>query len=289
MADGNPDNHNAEELYDQPSHFYRIFSGDGDYDEPGEVPLEWDGSEPPEDAGEINQFIQQRNLHHGDVVSFGSMRAEMAYIVMYSASTDSYSWVENPDDAGASYLTIPLEVLKPVRDALAKYQSIINHHTVNLHLPSSDRFIKEHFGESVPENWIFDVYYIEGDLEEVHVRFPNGKSRQINIHQVTLPELIELEQDLNQPQSSFKVKIELQGEKFDEYKERHRDAFPGNYGWTRACPELPQSWSLETGACHMGSNYRKWTWHAKGPQRSLAEAQSSVENFLAGFQYEIEH
>lgn len=66
-----------------------------------------DITECPTDEAEIQALLSKHALKHGDVVNFGDYRDTDSYIVFRQQKDGKLTLLENPDDRGAGYLTIP--------------------------------------------------------------------------------------------------------------------------------------------------------------------------------------
>jgi hypothetical protein len=65
-----------------------------------------DLTECPTSDAEIQALLSEHNLKHGDVVNFGDYRDSDSYVVLRQKD-DKLTLLDNPDDRGAGYLTIP--------------------------------------------------------------------------------------------------------------------------------------------------------------------------------------
>ena len=65
-----------------------------------------DLTECPTSEAEIRAFLAEHNLKHGDVVNFGDYRDTCSHIV-FRQRDGNLTLIDNPDDRGAGYLTIP--------------------------------------------------------------------------------------------------------------------------------------------------------------------------------------
>ncbi|ELU02230.1 hypothetical protein CAPTEDRAFT_213767 [Capitella teleta] len=212
---------------------------------------------PPSENMKITEFIKKNNLQFGDVVCFGDMRAETAFII-----TTNDLWIRNPDESGSAYLTIPVAITQHLTDAVTKFQDLSHENPINILLKTHDKFIEKRFGHDLPEHWLFDVHFSEGAITDSFVRYDEDISWRFKWDAVTLDQLKLMESQLKQPQSGFELTIELRGDKLVEYKQKCEALFPGKYGWIKASPQLPNGWRLETGASRMGSDYRRgWGLH----------------------------
>ena len=117
--------------------------------------------EKPTAPTDIAKFIADHGLNHGDLVDFGNYRQSGVVIVCRDVA-GGMTWVKNPDDHRAGYLTIPARALENVTDAMAKYKDIMEYmeeenQSYNMHLSHKDKLIREKFGD-VPEGYIFIIY-----------------------------------------------------------------------------------------------------------------------------------
>lgn len=85
---------------------------------------------------------KKKTLKYGDIVNFGEDRQSYSYIYVDN------SFIKNPDDSGAGYLTIPLSVSQHFPDAVKHYSKVIRKLGVefgDIELLSTDKTVRRIF------------------------------------------------------------------------------------------------------------------------------------------------
>ena len=279
--------------WDMPSKLY-IVNGDKDSSPvPGVIHIQHSPNTKPETYDEVNAFVDKHSLNHGDVVRFGYYRDTDTVIVCRAVGSARMHFVLNPDDSGAGYLTIPVEVLANVRNGPRKYADVITSGmpTMNFHLGSHDEFIAETLGGQPPDGCQFDVLYVAGLIESICLKLPGStRWREFDSCNITLELIRELLDEHNRSQGDqenahLTLRVSLRGAQLTRYKDRFNRPAQG-YAWLRAVPELPVSWTIEKGMSTAGSTSAAWIWKLQGPPRYLAEVKGIVDEFLHGFAFE---
>ncbi len=89
------------------------------------------------------------HLKHGDVVNFYKERLGRSRIVVENAK-GALSFINNPDNTDAGYLSIPLEVTRRISDVKAYYKKVFEAaggYVSDVELPAHDAIIKRIFEE----------------------------------------------------------------------------------------------------------------------------------------------
>ena len=281
--------------YNDPARFFRVSREDlfGKPNGPksSDLCLHYTG-EKPESKKDIENFIKKYKLHHGDIVCFGNYRDTDSYIVVRHTS-GQMTWIENPDETDSGYLTIPANVLCLVTDVIGKYKCILSpeHPLISLHISPDDKFLLSELGGPVPENWKFVLTVSFGELESLSVQSPKHDKKVFSLGGEPMKQMwSELRQLMGvkprTPKAEFSVNVNLQGDKLRKYREKY--SLPSDrFGYPGALPDLPFSWSMARGPGGNKIDRLFWVWHFVGDQNEKADAISSVENFLKGFDHKI--
>merc|ERR1712050_284709 len=276
------------DIYNTPCHYYR--SSENALEPKKYSHIIQDKT--PETDLEINRYVLNHNLQHGDLVNFDEYRESATKIVYFDPSSTMYRFISNPDESGSGYLTIPKEILKDVTDFKSKYAEVLNYiednyEVINFHVSPSDDFITKKFGFS-PKGYEFDVYLQGKDIIEVFaVRkgVQNWEEFDYDYERVTWKQIVEFFKANAQEKTSFSVKVTLNEEDMKVYKNKYGGQF--TYDWMKAQPTLPVGWKLERGATTMSTNHIEWNWRFIGPEKTTSQAKSSVKKFLDGFKYKF--
>ena len=117
----------------------------------------------------LNLWIPVRDYRTSFSCRFYDYRYAWCYIV-HRSPEGHYKYLVNPDEQEGPYLTIPYEILEPVTDAMQKYKYHFDEDTSLIaYLGHSDKLVKEHLGETIPDSWDIAIHYEYGDLDKIVV------------------------------------------------------------------------------------------------------------------------
>ena len=238
----------------------------------------------------IDAFIRQHEMTHGDVISDGEHRMNAAKIVNYDESNNMYNLVENPDESGSGYLTVPETILCKVTDTVAKYNSMINNSTlafINFKLSLKDKFVTDRLGNDLPDGYRFEVQFSNGERGEFLVSSPGGQEfHSFEADDVTWQTIVDFFEVRKSAMIKILVKVDLMGEDLKNYEEKYGQE-DKKYAWMTAKPGMPSGWTLEKAGSSGGTNKRGWLWNAHGPAQHQPEARHALQQFLQGFKHEF--
>lgn len=237
----------------------------------------------PTNEAEVQALIAKHDLKHGDVLSFNEYRDVESQIAVLR-DNGSITLIPNPDDSGSGYLTIPIEVLANVSDALDLYRVVIKESdvgqtgSINFNLSPQDKFVVDHLGH-VPSDWLFDLQLIMGEVAEFSIKIPGFEWDTFDINSdVINHELIEERYLSGSPLVSIYVRVDLSNG--DEY-ERYMTKYGNTYS---QFPSIPSSWLRESFG---GGTSKSWGWRFHGPQLRREEVEKNINEFLEGFTYQF--
>lgn len=254
--------------------------------------IEWSEDKPTKEE-DVQKFITENNLNHGDLVNFGDYR--QTQVVIVSRDIDGkMSWIQNPDDHSAGYMTIPAGILHNVTDCVEKYREVMdymsdNNQPFNMHVSPKDLLIKDKFGD-VPQEWAFDFFFIApDDIESLFAKHPDAKeSKEFNWYDVSWESITDyftakLE---GGEEAKFNVRAMLKGELMEKFKTKHTKKGGSKYSWRAARPKLPRGWQLEGGQSMGGPDKVGWIWKLNGPSAGEEEAKEKLKDFFGDIPFE---
>ncbi|CAF3490216.1 unnamed protein product [Rotaria sp. Silwood1] len=212
------------------------------------------------------------DVSFGDVLNWSKGRPTEAYFVM-----EDRTLLKNPDRTGSGYLTIPFIITKNTRNALLKYEYVINGigkdyvSTVEMH--PDDVFIVKHWGQVPSEMHSRNVEFIYDPLEEfLYVNIPyTSKSKEFKLGSTTMKDIETWFSGALETQASFRVKYDFSGPQFQKYHDLyrlHEEDF-----------SLPKTWSAEPGTTHVGHDFCRGEWIFHGDHKHLHEAKKNIQDF----------
>ncbi|CAF1187308.1 unnamed protein product [Rotaria sp. Silwood1] len=212
------------------------------------------------------------DVSFGDVLNWSKGRPTEAYFVM-----EDRTLLKNPDRTGSGYLTIPFIITKNTRNALLKYEYVINGigkdyvSTVEMH--PDDVFIVKNWGQVPSEMHSRNVEFIYDPLEEfLYVNIPyTSKSKEFKLGSTTMKDIETWFSGALETQASFRVKYDFSGPQFQKYHDLyrlHEEDF-----------SLPKTWSAEPGTTHVGHDFCRGEWIFHGDHKHLHEAKKNIQDF----------
>lgn len=174
-------------------------------------------SECPTSAAGVEALVKKHELCHGDVVAFSEYRDSESYIVSCQEN-GTVTLIKSPDDSASSDLTIPVEVLARIPDAVTFYRDIIaDSASVNLNVSPKDKFVVNSLGREAPGDWKFNIEFLWGKIETFAVQVP-GYDWDIFAADSVNREVMEKRYFSGTPVVSVKVRIDLRGAEYHEYQ-----------------------------------------------------------------------
>ena len=238
----------------------------------------------PTGEAEVQALVAKHDLKHGDVLPFDEYRDVESQIAVLR-DDGSITLIPNPDDSGSGYLTIPIEVLANVSDALDLYRVVIKESdvgqngSINFNLSPQDKFVVDRLGH-VPSDWLFDLHLITGELADFSIKVPGFEwdTFDLNSGIMITRESIEERYLSGSPLTSIYVRVDLSNG--DEY-ERYVTKYGNTYS---KFPSIPSSWLRGSFG---GGTSKSWRWRFHGPQLRREEVEKSIKEFLEGFTYQF--
>ncbi|CAF0882343.1 unnamed protein product [Adineta ricciae] len=212
------------------------------------------------------------DVSFGDVLNWSKGRPTEAYFVMADRTL-----LKNPDRSGSGYLTIPFVVTKDTRNALLKYEYVINGigkdyvSTVEMH--PDDIFIQKNCGAVPAEMHSRNVEFIYDPLEEfLYVHIPHtSKRKEFKLGSTTMKDIETWFHGALEDQASFLVKYDFTGPQYQKYRDvylLHEETFA-----------LPKTWSAAPGTIDIGSDHTRGEWAFYGDRKHLNDAKKHVQEF----------
>ncbi|CAF3804404.1 unnamed protein product [Adineta steineri] len=221
------------------------------------------------------------DVSFGDVLNWSKGRPTEAYFVM-----ENRTLLKNPDRTGSGYLTIPFIVTRNTRNALMKYEYVIQGigkdyvSTVEMH--PDDIFIQKNWGSVPAEMHSRNVEFIYDPLEEfLYVNIPHtSKSKEFKLGSTTMKDIETWFTGALEDQSSFRVKYNFTGPHFQKYHDVYRLH-------TETLP-LPKTWSAVPGTIDIGHDHSRGEWTFYGDRKHLNDAKKHVQEFYKDLSITIE-
>ena len=263
-------------------------------DDDSVLQITYDGDRPSSES-DIESFISENGLNHGDLVNFSDYRQSDVYIIQKEMS-GKMGWIQNPDDHAAGYMTIPYSILEHVTDAIGKYKHVLQYMTdenqsFNMHLSAKDIFILEKLGQA-EEGYDFDLHFEGSDqVEAFYVQKMDGKKgeyKDFEWDSVTWEEIKEAFNECGDAQKvCFNVKVMITGDELNTYQNKHTKEGASKYAWRQATPKLPKGWKLEKGQGMAGSNKAGWVWKLQGPGDSEPDVKQRLAEHFGDVPFHI--
>ncbi|CAF1153031.1 unnamed protein product [Rotaria sordida] len=221
------------------------------------------------------------DVSFGDVLNWSKDRPTEVYFVL-----EDRTLLKNPDRSGSGYLTIPFNVTRNIRNALLKYQHVIerigknNISTIEMH--PEDIFIKENWGEVPHEILSSNVQFSYDPTEEfLYVNLPHiSKSKAFKLGSTTMNNIQIWFTGAMEDQASFRIKYNFSGSQFHKYHDIYK---LHNLNFS-----LPQTWSVEPGTTDIGHDHCNGEWIFHGDRKHLNEAKKSIHDFYKDLPITIE-
>ncbi|CAF1435892.1 unnamed protein product [Rotaria sordida] len=212
------------------------------------------------------------DVSFGDVLNWSKGRPTDAYFVM-----ENRTLLKNPDRTGSGYLTIPFIMTKDTRNALLKYEYVINgigkDYVSTVEMRPDDVFIVKNWGQVPNEMQSRNVEFIYDPLEEfLYVNIPyTSKSKEFKLGSTTMKDIETWFFGALEDQASFRIKYDFSGPQYQKYHDLYR-LHEENFS-------LPKTWTAEPGTTIVGQDNVRGEWIFHGDNKHLNEAKKNVQEF----------
>ncbi|CAF1338231.1 unnamed protein product [Adineta ricciae] len=221
------------------------------------------------------------DVSFGDVLNWSQGRPTEAFFVLQDRTL-----LKNPDRSGSGYLTIPFAITKNSRNALLRYEYVIEsvgkNYVTTIELHPEDVFIKKNWGDVPSEILSRNVEFIYDPLEEfLYVNIPNTKkSKEFKLGSTTMKDIQTWFSGAMEDQTSFRVKYKFSGPDYQKY---HNE-----YQLQKENFSLPKTWSFQPGTTDLGHDHCQGEWIFHGDRKHVADAKKHVQDFYKDLPVTIE-
>ncbi|CAF2934969.1 unnamed protein product [Rotaria sp. Silwood2] len=221
------------------------------------------------------------DVSFGDVLNWSKGRPTEAYFVM-----EDRTLLKNPDRSGSGYLTIPFIITKNTRNALLKYEYVINgigkDYVSTIEMHPDDVFIVKNWGPISNDMRSHYVEFIYDPLEEfLYVNIPyTSKSKEFKLGSTTMKDIETWFSGTLEKQASFRIKYDFSGAQYQKYHDLYR-LHENHFS-------LPKTWTAEPGTTYTGHDHCRGEWNLHGDNKHLIEAKKNVQDFYKDLVITIE-
>jgi len=210
----------------------------------------------------------------GDIVRLNEYRDTGTFFV-----GEKGELIENPDNSGSGYLTVPLEITKHFDDAIKKFE--IDYLEINdIELKYNDKLILDKINTKnckikENDNFILSYYFYDNTLEVI---FPNGNHNRFDINELTANKIKKWYKSSQLQQSKITVEISVKDDDYIRFKKKYKD----NY-----YPKCPTTWSTDYGGGSYGGKNLIERIYFKGPSHETKNLKDMINKFFKDFQQNI--
>ncbi len=235
----------------------------------------------------LGKMAAKLGFAHGDVLRYGNYRDAYSFVIGRDPYTGQYQAFTNPDESGTGFLTIHKNILANVTDMYQKYKDVIDNtsSTIHFHVSPHDKIIVHKLGSDVPQNWEFDLHFIDGQFQEFWIRTPQNDWQRFCYDSVTLENIQQYFTEDYQNSSEFITHCELDSKQLRKYQATFNCRCCGQDSWKSAAPKMPPIWFIRKVRCKYGNGQASWLWICRGPTADLSRAKHNVFAFLKGFPF----